>query len=83
MKAMKTSLVNYTDKTRKLVVLRRDRNSETYTVTLESINKRGGSEMETLVEGVELSGAHFRYIQKIMVLQTEGYLMELDGMDAL
>jgi hypothetical protein len=74
MRKLSTTLVNNTKGDRKLVTLARNDNE--YGVDLETVSNRGRSTFETLADGVDLGTAHYYYIQKILVLNTEGYLIE-------
>lgn len=74
-----TGLVNCKLRTRKRVVL--EQTPDGYNVTVETI-KFNRSQTEVLESGAKLHAAHFLYIQHTLSLHSDGYLIELTGMNA-
>lgn len=79
MKKIRTTMINSKARDRKLVELTKIEGG--YEVTLETV-KFGRSTFETLATGIDFGAAHFCYVQKILVLHSDGYLIELGGMAA-
>lgn len=79
MQKLVTGLVNNKLRTRKTVTL--TANGDGYDVAVETC-KFNRYQTEVLVSNAQFHAAHFRYIQRILTLHSDGYLIEMGRMNA-
>lgn len=80
MQKLVTGVVNNKLRTRKSVTLTKN-DTDGYDVAVETC-KFNRYQTEVLVSNAPLQAAHFRYVQHILSLHSDGYLIEIGHMNA-